>query len=447
MKNKIGQLSTLHPSLNPFKQAVEQLESVRKFVEMSDDEFERLSTHDKIIENEVEIEMDSGKKKKFKAFRAQHNDAIGPYKGGIRFHPGVTKEEVKALSMWMTWKSGIVGLPFGGGKGGVVVDPKSLSQGELEKLSRAYIRAIADDIGAWKDVPAPDVNTNSQIMAWMLDEYQKIGLRGEGRGLREGSPYATFTGKPVILGGSLGREQATGLGGFYVLEKLVEKRKLKKSNLTIAVQGLGNVGYWFSYFAHKAGYKIVAVSDSRGGVYVEEGLDPEKTLDCKHKKGQVSDCYCLSDGCKTNPKNQISNQDLLELPVEVLVPAALEQVITKENADKVKAKYVLEMANGPTTPEADEVLEKKGVVLVPDVLANSGGVAVSYFEWVQNNMGYYWEEGEVFEKLKKKMDEAFEKVYGFMLEKKISMRKAVYVVAVRRVLEAMRLRNQYRINA
>lgn len=433
---------------NPYQNAVRQLKQVRKYLPMEEGEFERLSQHDKVIKKDVEIVLDNGNKKSFRAYRAQHNNSVGPYKGGIRFHPGVTEDEVKALSMWMTWKCAIAGIPYGGGKGGVEVDPKSLSQTELERLSKTYAREFASEFGSRKDVPAPDVNTNGQIMAWMLSEYEKVTGRQE---------PGVFTGKPIELGGSLGREQATGLGGFYVLEQLVKAKKLRKQDLTIAIQGIGNVGYWFAYHADKAGYRVAAISDSSGGVFVPSGLDPKKTLECKQKSGKVSECYCNKRECQMKKEGVITNEELLGLDVDILVPAALENVITEKNAEKIKAKYIIEMANGPVTPEADEILTKKGVVVVPDVLANAGGVSVSYFEWVQNNMGYYWEEEEVVEKLKVIMERAFgetwkelEKMNGKRdhrttetnrgTENGVNMRMAAYIYGVGRVLRSMRLR-------
>jgi glutamate dehydrogenase/leucine dehydrogenase len=297
-----------------------------------------------------------------------------------------------------------------------------MSEAELERLSRAYIRAIYRHIGPKKDVPAPDVNTNAQIMDWMRDEYEKlIGKKAAG----------VITGKSVEKGGSLGRTEATGLGGFYILEQLAKVRRLKKRQTRIAVQGYGNAAYWFCYFADKAGYKIVAVSDSKGGIYKAGGIKPEELMVHKQKTGSVVGF----EGSK-----KISNEELLELKVDILAPAALENVITKENAGRVKAKYIIELANGPVTPEADEILHRKGIIAVPDVLANAGGVTVSYFEWVQNNMGYYWEEKEVYSKLKKIMDKAFNEVWQVYKKKKVIMRMAAYILAVNRVVTAMKLR-------
>ena len=415
-----------------FENALAQLEKVRDKLGVSKEMFEQLASHDQVIERDLEVVMDNGEKKQFKAYRAQHNNARGPYKGGIRFHEQVSEDEVRALSMWMSWKCAIAGIPFGGSKGGVVVDPKKLSAGELERLSRAFARAMADEIGAWKDVPAPDVNTNGQIMAWMLDEYEKtVG----------GSEPGAFTGKPIALGGSAGREQATGLGGCYILEKLAKRYKLDKKATKIAVQGIGNVGYWFAYFANRAGYRVVAISDSQGGVYVEDGLNPELTMECKREKGQVAGCYCVGSVCDLASGHKIGNDELLELPVDILVPAALENVIDEGVAKKLQAKYMIEMANGPVSPEADKILVERGIISVPDVLANAGGVTTSYFEWVQNNMGYYWEEEEVFGKLKKIMERGFDEIVKIYERERVGMREAAYLYGVGRVVEAMKWRS------
>jgi len=393
---------------NPYQNAVKQLETVAKYIKIDKKILGQLKSPKRVIKADLKIKLDSGKTAIFKAFRSQHNDAIGPYKGGIRFHPNVSEDEVKALSMWMTWKCSVVGIPYGGAKGGVICDPKNMSVGELERLSRAYIRAIAKYIGPWKDVPAPDVNTSGREMAWMVDEYEKIVGKHE---------PGVITGKPVEMGGSLGRTEATGLGGFYVLEQLRKtwKGATLPKNITIAVQGVGNVGYWFIEFAKKAGYQVVAWSNSKGGEYKRE---------------------------------KITNEQLLELPVDVLVPAALENQITKENAAKIKARYIIEMANGPVTPEADEILHRRGIISIPDVLANAGGVTVSYFEWCQNNMGYYWGKEEVFSKLKVIMDKAFGEVWEIYTSEKLKTknekltpRMAAYILAVDRVVKALRLRS------
>ncbi|MGB9883321.1 MAG: Glu/Leu/Phe/Val family dehydrogenase [Microgenomates group bacterium] len=417
---------------------------------------ERLVEPEYIHEFSFPVKMDNGKVKVFKGWRIQHNSALGPYKGGIRFHPQTVKEEVQALATLMSIKCAVAGLPYGGGKGGVAVDPKKLSKTELERLSREYVKKVAHFIGEDIDVPAPDVNTNPEIMAWMIDEYQKI------KGYK--SP-ATFTGKPVEMGGSLGRTQATGRGGVYILQALLEKLKEARyqgffssvgaasqsrgpksqknlisspeNNLTIAVQGFGNVGYYFAKLAQEAGFKVVAVSDSKGGVYVEDGLSVEKTLECKKEKGMVAGCYCRGSVCDVKYGRSITNEELLELPVDILVPAALENVINEKNMKKIKAKIIIEMANGPITEEAYEYLSKNGVIIVPDVLANSGGVTVSYFEWVQNKAGYYWSEEEVNSKLKVMMEKAFEPIWKKSVEKKIPLKEAAFEVALERIASAM----------
>lgn len=408
---------------DPYSNAVKQLELVAEILELDKEIVEKLSVPDKVWETKLKVKMDDGSEREFQAYRSQHNNSKGPYKGGIRFHQDVSESEVKALSMWMSWKCSVAGIPYGGGKGGVIVNPKELSESELERLSRAYGKWMSGFVGSWIDVPAPDVNTNGQIMAYMLDEYEKVVGHHE---------PGVITGKPVELGGSLGREEATGLGAFYILEQLVSKKKLDKTSTSIAVQGFGNAAYWFSYFADEAGYRVVAVSDSKGGIYNPEGLDPKKVLAHKKKTGSVT---------KYERSSEISNQDLLELEVEILAPAALENQITEENAGKIKAKYVLEIANGPVTPEADEILYEAGIISLPDVLVNAGGVTVSYFEWVQNNMGYYWEKEEVFSKLKKIMDKAFLEVWEKMEELSINPRMAAYTLSVSRVVRALRLRS------
>lgn len=420
---------------NPHQIAILQLEEVALLLREDYPEEERarfdaaitkLKQPQQIIEGELEVEMDDGSIQKFKAFRSQHNDARGPFKGGVRFHPGVTRDEVAALSTWMTWKSAVTNIPYGGGKGGVIVDPRSLSDSELQRLSRAYARLIAEHVGPWTDIPAPDVNTTGQIMAWFVDEWQKV--MKEKRGFVPENPFATFTGKPLTLGGSEGREEATGLGGVYILDEIASKLSWKDaSKKTIAIQGFGNVGYWFARHAHDLGYKIVAVSGSRGGIYDKTALDPQKVLADK-------------EAGNWNKYEQISNEDLLELDVDVLVPAALENVITKDNVDAIKAEVIIEMANGPVTPEADKVLEAKEVIQIPDVLANAGGVTTSYLEWVQNLHGYSWTRDEVVDKLKPLMVEAFDTMWETKQSSKASFRMATYMTAVKRVVDAMMLR-------
>jgi len=362
------------------------------------------------------ITMDSGKKKVFKGWRIQHNSALGPYKGGIRFHFETVREEVQALATLMSIKCAVAGLPYGGGKGGIVVDPKKLSKTELERLSRAFANRIAHVIGEDVDVPAPDVNTTPEIMSWMLDEYQKI--------IGHKSP-ATFTGKPIAMGGSLGRTEATGRGGLFGLLSLLAKMKKKAKGTTVAVQGFGNVGYYFAKLATEVGFKVVAISDSRSGVYDKNGIDLDRALKNKKEKGTVS--YGKT----------ISNEELLELDVDVLVPAALENMVNEKNMAKIKAPIIVEMANGPLTQEAYEYLAKKGKVVIPDVFANSGGVIVSYLEWVQGKAGFWWSEKEVNDKLKVMMERAFEAIWKKSVEKKMPLKQAAFEVAIGRITSAM----------
>lgn len=404
---------------NPFENAQKQLSQVAQFLALDPNILEALRLPMRVVAVNIPVRMDYGGIRLFKGFRSQHNNALGPFKGGIRFHPAVTEDEVKALSMWMTWKCSVADIPFGGGKGGVVVDPKELSLGELERLSRGYIRAIAPLIGPQVDVPAPDVNTNPQIMAWMRDEYEKI--------VGHETP-AVLTGKPVEKGGSLGRTEATGRGGVFVLDELAKKMGIEAKKLKVAVQGMGNVGYFFAELAYARGYQIVALSDSKGAICDENGLDPKKVLAHKEKTGSVIDF----PGAE-----KLTNEQLLELPVDILVPAALENVITPVNAVKVQAKAIIEMANGPTMPEADEILEKREIIVIPDILANAGGVTVSYFEWEQNMKQEKWPEEKVNQKLEEKMVRAFEMVWKTAVERKVNQRKAAYILAVDKVAKAM----------
>jgi len=405
-----------------FDNAKKQLDQVTPFL---GEEYARglklLRTPQKILSKKISIKLDNGKDKSFQAFRVQFNDARGPFKGGVRYHPNVSLDEVKALSFWMTVKCAVVGIHYGGSKGGIPVDPSTLSCGELKRLSFAYSDFVAPYIGPWQDVPAPDVNTDSQIMAWMLEAYEKkVGYQAP----------ATFTGKPIELGGSQGRTEATGVGGVTVLKEYLKKcpTSPRLRGTRIAVQGIGNVGYWFAHFAQKEGFKVVAISDSKGGIYDPRGLDVDQVLREKEKNGRI--------------KANITNEELLTLPVDVLVPAALENAITAQNAGRVKAKCVLEMANGPTTPEADEILAKRKIDVIPDVLANAGGVTVSYFEWAQNLSGYYWEKEEVLNKERKIMIKAFNDIYKMVNEKKVTYRQAAFILAVKRIIDAMMLRGR-----
>ena len=397
-----------------FENAMKQLDQVAPFLGKEYVQgLKLLRTPQKIHSKKISIKLDNGKTKSFQAYRIQFNDARGPFKGGVRYHPNVSLDEVKALSFWMTVKCAVVGIPYGGSKGGVPVDPSTLSCGELKRLSFAYSDFVAPYIGSWQDILAPDVNTDSQIMAWMLEVYEKkIGYQAP----------ATFTGKPIELGGSQGRTEATGLGGVVVLKEYLRTKKLKNQKTTIAIQGFGNVGYWFAKFAQSEGFKVVAVSNSKGGIYDPKGLDIDK----------------LTDSFKPN----ITNEDLLALDIDVLVPAALENAITKENAEKVRAKVVFEMANGPTTPEADEILAKRKIDVIPDVLANAGGVTVSYFEWAQNLSGYYWEKEKVLREERKIMMKAFKDIQETAKKKKVTYRQAAFILAIKRIIDAMILRGR-----
>jgi len=419
-----------------FSNAMSQLDNAFKYLEVREELKEELKRPNHVHEFDIEVEMDSGEKKVFKGYRSQYNNARGPYKGGIRYHQDVSEDEVKALSFWMTMKCAAVGIPLGGGKGGIIVNPKELSIGELERLSRGYIQKIYKEIGPTKDIPAPDVYTTPQIMAWMLDEYEKlVGYHAPG----------VITGKPLELGGSQGRGFSTAQGGVYCLDEATKKLGKRPEETTIAIQGFGNAGSFMAKILHGKGYKIVAVSDSKGGVYNEGGLDPQKAEKIKRDGGELG-CYCKGSVCNideigTNgPCRKVSNEELLELPVDVLVPAALENQITHENAENIKAKLVVELANGPTTPEADEILFKNGITLVPDILANAGGVTVSYFEQVQNAANFYWTEEEVLAKLKPIMVDSFNEIWETKEKHGIDMRTAAFVVAVDRVVKAMELR-------
>jgi glutamate dehydrogenase/leucine dehydrogenase len=373
---------------------------------------------------DLTITMDDGHEKTFKAYRIQHNNKRGPFKGGIRYHHQVDEHEVQALATLMTIKCAIADLPLGGGKGGIIVDPKKLSITELERLSRAWARAFAPHIGPEIDVPAPDVNTGGQTMSWMVDEFIKVSRDLIHTPMQK---YATFTGKPLDLHGSAGRTEATGQGGVYVLEDLLKKMGKKPEETTIAVQGIGNVGYYFALLAQKLGCKVVAISDSKGGIYAAEGLKSiEHILKHKHTTGGLEGV--------TGTK-RIANEHLLELDVDILVPAALENAITVHNAPKVKAKAVIEMANGPVSSEAENILTKKGAVVVPDVLANAGGVAVSYLEWYQNMHEEKWALDDVNTRLKKYMFDAFDAVWKYHLKHKVSLREATFEIALKRVME------------
>jgi glutamate dehydrogenase/leucine dehydrogenase len=410
--------------LNPFfmselEDAQENLEEALKSIG-KEEYFPRLKNPERFVEVNFPVEMDSGEKRVFKGFRSRHNSARGPGKGGIRFSENVNEDEVKALSIWMTLKCAVADIPFGGAKGGVVVNPRELSESEEEMVSRRYIDAVAEIIGENQDVPAPDMNTSGKHMAWMMDEYSE-----DRRELKPG----VITGKPVEAFGSKGRAEATGYGAAYVIEKLIEVEELSGS-LTAAVQGFGNAAEPAIEKLEEMGVNIVAVSDSSGATYTSEGFSHQELKDCKRDHGTV---------CKIG--DNISNEELLTLNVDFLIPAALEGVINEENADEIRADYVIEIANGPTTREADEVLEKKGVEMIPGVLANAGGVNVSYYEWVQNRSGEYWEREKVLEKLRKNIQGAYTQFRERKEEEDIYGREAAYRMAAEKIVKAMESRN------
>lgn len=375
----------------------------------------------RLLKVRIPVRMDDGSVKVFTGYRAQHNDAVGPTKGGVRFHPDVNEEEVVALSMWMTLKSGIVNLPYGGGKGGIVCDPREMSIAEVERLSRGYVRAISQIVGPTKDIPAPDVFTNSQIMAWMMDEYSIID---------EFNSPGFITGKPLVLGGSQGRDRATAMGVIICLQQALEKRGRQMEDIRVVIQGFGNAGSFLAKILSDKGAKIVGISDANGALHDPNGLDIDYLLDRRDSFGMVTNLF----------DEVLKNEELFGLDCDVLIPAAIANQITVDNAHDVKADIVCEAANGPTTKEATRILTDNGKLIVPDVLASAGGVTVSYFEWVQNNQGYYWDEDEVNEKLEIKLKKAFDDIYDLHEKRHIDMRLAAYIIGIKRTAEAARYR-------
>jgi len=470
--------------MSTYENTIKNLYRIGEMAEIPKKVLDALAEPQNIIDVTFPVEMDDGTAKNFHGYRVQHNNWRGPYKGGIRYHQNVDLDEVKSLAFWMTIKCAVVDIPFGGGKGGVEVNPKNLSKKELENLTRAFVGKIYKSIGPEKDVPAPDVNTTPEIMDWFADEYLKlthphlIPPPPDGRGRREGegcgkNPLAVVTGKSVDKGGSLGRGGATGLGGFYVLEELVSKLGWKEKNkIRIAVQGFGNAGQQIAKLCDEAGYQVIAVSDSRGGVVVKIETSPTPSLPLRKgegkgggqnskqpphsppispraKQGELEGVKIQNlikykqqtSGVAGFPGTEnVTNEELLELDCDVLIPAALENQITKDSVKNIKAKVVLEIANGPITPEADEVLQGRGIHVIPDVLANAGGVTVSYFEWFQNMRGEVWTEKNVNDKLKEKIVSAFNEVWKVSQDKKINYRDAAYIVALKRLEDAYSLK-------
>ena len=412
-----------------FDDAQTRLNEVFSHIKLTDDVREKLQHPKLTVAFSIPTRMDNGSLKVFKGYRVQFDDTRGPTKGGIRYHPNVSMDEMTSLSFWMTIKCAIMDLPFGGAKGGIIVNPKELSRLELERLSRGYIREVADFIGPKRDIPAPDVYTNSTIMGWMADEYSQIK--------REQLP-GVITGKPIYLNGSQGRVAATGRGALFVLLQWAKRNKINPSETTIAVQGFGNAGYHFARLAYEADFKIVAIADSQGAIYSKKGFDPDKVMAHKQEhRGIKSMVYCDGSVCDMQRYQEISAEELLELDVDVLALAALENQIHENNAAHIKARQILEIANGPVTSDADAILNKNGIIVLPDVLVNAGGVTVSYFEWVQNRAGMYWEELEINERMKKKIDREANAIFDLSEEKKISLRTAAYLIGVQRIAGAI----------
>jgi len=422
--------------MNAFTEIKNYIKQAAAIINLNNNILAQILEADKIIQVKVPVNLDNGSTKVFTGYRVQYNNARGPYKGGLRYHQKVNLNTVQALAALMTLKTAVVDIPMGGGKGGIKVNPKNLSKPELKQLSRNLIHGLFEHIGPHKDVLAPDVNTNPTIMGWLMDEYSKMVGYTE---------PAVVTGKPLSIGGSQGREKATALGGYFVIEQLVKKYKLNPAKTRIIIQGFGNVGYNLAEILFKKNYKIVGLADSRGAIYSFKGLSPTSAMKTKLTKGFIDDCYlngsvkdCRPESDHLKHHKHVTNKQLLTLPCDILIPAALGGVINKSNAGKIKAKYIVEMANGPLTAEADAKLIKKKVIVVPDILANAGGVTVSYFEWLQNIQGESWIKTEVNQKLKSLLTSAFDEINKIATKHKISLRMAAYVLALERITAAIR---------
>ncbi|MBE2978079.1 MULTISPECIES: Glu/Leu/Phe/Val family dehydrogenase [Priestia] len=409
---------------NPLEEFQETLKEAISYLNYPKEVFEFLKKPMRFLEVSIPVKMDDGTTQIFQGYRAQHNDATGPTKGGIRFHPDVTAEEVKALAGWMSLKCGITDLPYGGAKGGIVCEPRNMSLSELQRLSRGYVRAVSQIVGPTKDIPAPDMYTNSQIMAWMLDEYDHI---------REFDSPGFITGKPLVLGGSEGRETATSKGVLYTIQLVSEIKNIPITGMRVIIQGFGNVGSYLAEYLHELGAKVVGVSDALGALYDPQGLDIPYLMENRDSFGVVTTLY----------NDTISNQELLEKECDILIPAAIGGVITRENAERLQCQIVIEAANGPTSKEAIQILDEKGIMVVPDILANSGGVIVSYFEWCQNNQGYYWPAALVDERLKEKMTESFLNIVHTADKFGTNLKVAAYIQGIRKIVEASRLRGWF----
>lgn len=412
-------------SKNPLDIALGQLDLVAEHIHLDSAIHARYRRPFRCFIVSIPIRLDDGSVEVFEGYRVHHNTSRGPAKGGIRFHPEVNLDEVTALAMWMTWKCAVVDIPFGGAKGGVTCDPKTMSRSEIQRLTRRYTSELINVFGPRTDIPAPDVYTNPQVMAWIMDTYSvSVGY----------AEPSVVTGKPLAVGGSLGRNEATSRGCVYTIYSLLDKLNRQVQDQTVAVQGFGNVGSNAARIIHQDGARVIAVSDTKGGVYNSKGLDPEDLCRFKEESGSV---YGYPDG------DAISNEDLLELDCSILIPAAIGNQITEINADRIRAEIVAEGANGPTTPEADRILHERGIHHIPDILANAGGVTVSYFEWVQGLERYFWSEEEINSKLKRIMNLAFDRVWEIAVQEKVTMRIAAYILAVKRVTDAMLLRGLY----
>jgi len=415
--------SSTASAINPYQTAVQQLDEASKLIKLDDGMRQILANPKRVLTVSLPVKMDNNEIKVFTGFRSQHNDARGPYKGGIRYHPQVSIDEVKALSMWMTWKCAVADIPYGGGKGGIICNPKEMSEDELERLTRRYAYAISDIIGPRTDIPAPDVYTGGKEMAWIMDTYSAL----KGNFMQP----EIITGKPLAIGGSLGRTEATGRGLSFTVREAAKRLKINMNTATVVVQGFGNAGQYSAQFLEEQGAKVIAVSDSNGGVSNKDGIQVGALRKHKEKKGSVVGFP------GTRP---ISNEDLVEMECTILVPAALENQITGKNVGKIKAKIVAEAANGPTTPDADDILYKNGIMVIPDILANGGGVTVSYFEWLQNLRREYWKEDEVNQRLDRNISKAFSDVYETHDQYTVNMRKASTLLAIKRVVEATKIR-------